>query len=123
MRENGNRGGKRYAAVAAEEHDSGLRHVAAMESDAGGFHAPRRADGCPARDCRHGARLGGDPGAAFTTSDEVALADIGPLKAQTSPSLAGLVPDGQLLTCLGQDALWENVLSGAQLGAACAAWS
>ena len=35
--ENGNRGGKTYAEVAQEEHRRGLRHVAAMESDAGGF--------------------------------------------------------------------------------------
>ena len=61
--ENGNRGGKMYAQVAAEEHEQGLRHVAAMESDAGGF-VPRgvRMDALDAGR-RLGAQLGLDVGA------------------------------------------------------------
>ena len=112
--ENGNRGGKRYAAVAAEEHDSGLRHVAAMESDAGGF-VPR------------GVRMDApDEGVAMVRGWAETLepynlhyfgrggagVDIGPLKnLEPRPLLIGLVPDGQRYFDLhhsSQD-VWENV--------------
>ena len=112
--ENGNRGGKRYAAVAAEEHDSGLRHVAAMESDAGGF-VPR------------GVRMDApDEGVAMVRGWAETLepynlhyfgrggagVDIGPLKSlEPRPLLMGLVPDGQRYFDLhhsSQD-VWENV--------------
>jgi hypothetical protein len=112
--ENGNRGGKRYAAVAAEEHASGLRHVAAMESDAGGF-VPR------------GVRMDApDQGVAMVRSWANTLepynlhyfgrggagVDIGPLKnLKPRPLLLGLVPDGQRYFDLhhsSQD-VWENV--------------
>lgn len=112
--ENGNRGGKRYAAVAAEEHTSGLRHVAAMESDAGGF-VPR------------GVRMDApDQGVAMVRSWANTLepynlhyfgrggagVDIGPLKnLKPRPLLLGLVPDGQRYFDLhhsSQD-VWENV--------------
>jgi len=112
--ENGNRGGKEYARVASEEHEAGLRHVAAMESDAGGF-VPR------------GVRMD-------ATDDPVALVrswadmlepynlhyfgrggsgvDIGPLKElEPRPVLVGLVPDGQRYFDFhhtSQD-VWENV--------------
>ena len=112
--ENGNRGGKRYAAVAAEEHVSGLRHVAAMESDAGGF-VPR------------GVRMDApDAGVAMVRGWTETLepynlhyfgrggagVDIGPLKKlEPRPLLMGLVPDGQRYFDLhhsSQD-VWENV--------------
>ena len=112
--ENGNRGGKRYAAVAAEEHDSGLRHVAAMESDAGGF-VPR------------GVRMDApNEGVAMVRGWAETLepynlhyfgrggagVDIGPLKSlEPRPLLMGLVPDGQRYFDLhhsSQD-VWENV--------------
>lgn len=112
--ENGNRGGKRYAAVAAEEHASGFRHVAAMESDAGGF-VPR------------GVRMDApDDGVAMVRGWAETLepynlhffgrggagVDIGPLKnLEPRPLLMGLVPDGQRYFDLhhsSQD-IWENV--------------
>ena len=112
--ENGNRGGKRYAAFAAEEHASGLRHVAAMESDAGGF-VPR------------GVRMDApDDGVAMVRGWANTLepynlhyfgrggagVDIGPLKRlEPRPLLMGLVPDGQRYFDLhhsSQD-VWENV--------------
>ena len=109
--ENGNRGGKTYALRAEEEP---FIHVAAMESDAGGF-VPR------------GVRMD-------ATDDQVALVrgwesllapynlhyfgrggagvDIGPLKTLSPrPLLVGLVPDGQRYFDLhhsSQD-VWENV--------------
>ena len=109
--ENGNRGGKSYALKAEEEP---FIHVAAMESDAGGF-VPR------------GVRMD-------ATDDQVALVrgwesllspynlhyfgrggagvDIGPLKTLSPrPLLVGLVPDGQRYFDLhhsSQD-VWENV--------------
>ena len=112
--ENGNRGGKAYAKQAALDHQHGLQHVAAMESDAGGF-VPR------------GVRMD-------ASDDQVALVrgwgellepynlhyfgrggagvDIGPLKELTPrPLLVGLVPDGQRYFDLhhsSQD-VWENV--------------
>ena len=112
--ENGNRGGKRYASVAVEEHASGLRHVAAMESDAGGF-VPR------------GVRMDAtDAGVAMVRGWAETLepynlhyfgrggagVDIGPLKnLEPRPLLMGLVPDGQRYFDLhhsSQD-VWENV--------------
>ena len=112
--ENGNRGGKMYAKIAAEEHEQGLRHVAAMESDAGGF-VPR------------GVRMDAlDAGVDLVRSWAGTLepynlhyfgrggagVDIGPLKALTPrPLLVGLVPDGQRYFDLhhsSQD-VWENV--------------
>ena len=112
--ENGNRGGKTYAAVAAEEHVLGLRHVAAMESDAGGF-VPR------------GVRMDApDEGVAMVRGWAKTLepynlhyfgrggagVDIGPLKnLEPRPLLMGLVPDGQRYFDLhhsSQD-VWENV--------------
>ncbi len=109
--ENGNRGGKTYAAQAASSNET---HIAAMESDAGGF-VPR------------GVRMDG-------SDDHVALVrswadllepynlhffgrggsgvDIGPLKELTPrPLLIGLVPDGQRYFDFhhsSQD-VWENV--------------
>jgi len=97
--ENGNRGGKRYAAVAAEEHvHTNLRHVAALESDAGGF-VPR------------GFRVDGDDDAAELVRSWADLfdpynvhqfrrggagVDISPLKElEPRPTLLGLSPDGQ----------------------------
>lgn len=112
--ENGNRGGKTYAQVAAEEHVAGLRHVAAMESDAGGF-VPR------------GVRMDGlDPDVALVRDWSTLLepynlhyfgrggsgVDIGPLKELVPrPLLMGLVPDGQRYFDVhhtSQD-VWENV--------------
>jgi hypothetical protein len=97
--ENGNRGGKRYAAVAAEEHArTNKRHVAALESDAGGF-VPR------------GFRVDGDDDAAALVRSWANLfdpynvhqfrrggagVDISPLKElEPRPTLLGLSPDGQ----------------------------
>jgi len=96
--ENGNRGGKQYAAVAADEHQANLRHVAALESDAGGF-VPR------------GFRVDGDDGAAAMVRSWADLfdpydvhqfrrggagVDISPLKElEPRPTLLGLSPDGQ----------------------------
>ena len=112
--ENGNRGGKKYAEVAKEEHLQGLQHVAAMESDAGGF-VPR------------GVRMDSrDEGVELVRSWSELLApynlhyfgrggagvDIGPLKAlEPRPLLVGLVPDGQRYFDVhhsSQD-VWENV--------------
>ena len=112
--ENGNRGGKKYAQVATEEHLEGLRHVAAMESDAGGF-VPR------------GVRMDAlDNGVEMVRSWASTLepynlhyfgrggagVDIGPLKElEPRPLLMGLVPDGQRYFDLhhsSQD-VWENV--------------
>ena len=112
--ENGNRGGETYAAVAQEEHAVGKRHVAAMESDAGGF-VPR------------GVRMdANDSGVQLVRSWVQTLepynlhyfgrggagVDIGPLKSlEPRPLLVGLVPDGQRYFDLhhsSQD-IWENV--------------
>jgi len=100
--------------VAAEEHDSGFRHIAAMESDAGGF-VPR------------GVRMDApNEGVAMVRSWAGTLepynlhyfgrggagVDIGPLKnLEPRPLLMGLVPDGQRYFDLhhsSQD-IWENV--------------
>ena len=126
--ENGNRGGEMYAAVAQEEHAVGKRHVAAMESDAGGF-VPR------------GVRMdANDSGVKLVRSWAQTLepynlhyfgrggagVDIGPLKSlEPRPLLVGLVPDGQRYFDLhhsSQD-IWENVHKRElELGAAtCAA--
>lgn len=112
--ENGNRGGKMYAKVAAEEHAQGLRHVAAMESDAGGF-VPR---GVRMDAPQEGVEL---VRSWSTTLEPYNLhyfgkggagVDIGPLKElEPRPLLMGLVPDGQRYFDLhhsSQD-VWENV--------------
>ena len=76
--------------------------------------APWRADGRARRGCRHGARLGGDPGAVQPSLLRTGGAgvDIGPLKnLEPRPLLMGLVPDGQRYFDLhhsSQD-VWENV--------------
>ena len=112
--ENGNRGGEKYAEVARQEHLRGLRHVAAMESDAGGF-VPR------------GVRMDAEDHAVATVRSWAELlepynlhyfgrggagVDIGPLKAlEPRPLLVGLVPDGQRYFDVhhsSQD-VWENV--------------
>lgn len=97
--ENGNRGGKTYAAQAQEDHvNTNSRYVAALESDAGGF-VPR------------GFRIdAGDRATALIQSWSPlfdpynvhqfrrggAGVDIGPLKALTPrPAMLGLSPDGQ----------------------------
>ena len=97
--ENGNRGGKRYAEVAAEDHtQSNIRHVAALESDAGGF-VPR------------GFRIDGEDAAVDLVSSWAGLfdpyevhqfrrggagVDISPMKElEPRPTLVGLSPDGQ----------------------------
>lgn len=97
--ENGNRGGKEYARQAGIEHEqSELVHVAAMESDAGGF-VPR------------GFRIdASDSATAIVRSWEDLFApynvhlfrrggagvDISPLKTLTPrPTMLGLSPDGQ----------------------------
>lgn len=97
--ENGNRGGKMYAKVAAEEQaTSSKRYVAALESDAGGF-VPR------------GFRIDAPDNAATQVQSWASLfdpynvhqfrrggagVDISPLKELTPrPVLLGLSPDGQ----------------------------
>ena len=112
--ENGNRGGKEYARVAAEEHEAGLRHVAAMESDAGGF-VPRgvRMDATdnPVALVRSWADML-EPYNLHYFGRGGAGVDIGPLKElEPRPLLMGLVPDGQRYFDLhhsSQD-VWENV--------------
>jgi len=112
--ENGNRGGKTYAARAAEEHAFGLRHVAAMESDAGGF-VPRgiRMDAldAPVDLVRSWADLL-EPYNLHYFGRGGSGVDIGPLKElEPRPVLVGLVPDGQRYFDFhhtSQD-VWENV--------------
>lgn len=112
--ENGNRGGKTYAARAAEEHELGLRHVAAMESDAGGF-VPRgvRMDAldAPVDLVRSWADLL-EPYNLHYFGRGGSGVDIGPLKElEPRPVLVGLVPDGQRYFDFhhtSQD-VWENV--------------
>lgn len=94
--ENGLRGAQAYAAAAAEEATKGLRHVAAIESDAGGF-APRgfSVDGTAARLARlrtwsgHFAAWGAERFDAGGGG-----ADITPLKPQGT-LLIGLRPNPQ----------------------------
>ena len=97
--ENGNRGGIKYAEIAADELERGERiYVAAMESDAGGF-SPRG----------FSADAGEEHSLLFKSFKELfepyglyhfkngwAGVDIGPLKElEFRPLLVGLVPDGQ----------------------------
>ena len=112
--ENGNRGGKKYAQVAAEEHLEGLRHVAAMESDAGGF-VPRgvRMDALDSGvEMVRGWASTLEPYNLHYFGRGGAGVDIGPLKElEPRPLLMGLVPDGQRYFDLhhsSQD-VWENV--------------
>jgi hypothetical protein len=112
--ENGNRGGKTYAEVAANQAGDGITHIAAMESDAGGF-VPR------------GVRMdASDAHVDLVREWETLLSpynlhyfgrggsgvDIGPLKSLSPrPLLMGLVPDGQRYFDVhhsSQD-VWENV--------------
>ena len=112
--ENGNRGGKTYAEVAAKQAENGIMHIAAMESDAGGF-VPR------------GVRMdANDEHVDLVRGWETLLSpynlhyfgrggsgvDIGPLKSLSPrPLLMGLVPDGQRYFDVhhsSQD-VWENV--------------
>ena len=112
--ENGNRGGQRYAKIAAKEMEHGLRHVAAMESDAGGF-VPRgvRMDASiqDVNMVRSWADLL-EPYNLHYFGRGGAGVDIGPLKdLSPRPLLMGLVPDGQRYFDLhhsSQD-VWENV--------------
>ena len=97
--ENGNRGGKTYAARAQEDHaTTNLRYVAALESDAGGF-VPRgfRIDAAdePTALIRSWSPLF-DPYNVHQFRRGGAGVDIGPLKALTPrPAMMGLSPDGQ----------------------------
>jgi len=97
--ENGNRGGKTYAAHAAEDHaNTDLRYVAALESDAGGF-VPRgfRIDAAdePTALIQSWNPLF-DPYNVHQFRRGGAGVDIGPLKALSPrPAMMGLSPDGQ----------------------------
>lgn len=97
--ENGNRGGKTYAARAQEDHaTTNLRYVAALESDAGGF-VPRgfRIDAAdePTALIQSWSTLF-DPYNVHQFRRGGAGVDIGPLKALTPrPAMMGLSPDGQ----------------------------
>ena len=97
--ENGNRGGKTYAARAQEDHTAtNLRYVAALESDAGGF-VPRgfRIDAAdePTALIQSWSPLF-DPYNVHQFRRGGAGVDIGPLKALTPrPAMMGLSPDGQ----------------------------
>ncbi len=97
--ENGNRGGKMYAKVAAEEQASlSKRYVAALESDAGGF-VPRgfRVDGTDAAALQvQGWAPLFDPYNVHQFRRGGAGVDISPLKElNPRPVLLGLSPDGQ----------------------------
>ena len=126
--ENGNRGGITYAEHAQLEHGQGKRHVAAMESDAGGF-VPRgvRMDALeePVLMVRGWSELL-EPYNLHYFGRGGSGVDIGPLKElQPRPMLLGLVPDGQRYFDFhhtSQD-IWENVHKRElELGAAtCAA--
>jgi hypothetical protein len=97
--ENGNRGGKTYAARAQEDHaTTELRYVAALESDAGGF-VPRgfRIDAAdePTALIRSWSPLF-EPYNVHQFRRGGAGVDIGPLKTLTPrPAMMGLSPDGQ----------------------------
>ena len=97
--ENGNRGGKTYAARAQEDHTTtNLRYVAALESDAGGF-VPRgfRIDaGDEATALIQSWNSLFDPYNVHQFRRGGAGVDIGPLKAlEPRPAMMGLSPDGQ----------------------------
>lgn len=91
--ENGNRGGKKYATLAAENNEV---HIAALESDRGGF-SPRgfSVDG------KGYAKINSwipllKPYGVYETLKGFAGVDIGPLKnTHTDITLIGLVPDSQ----------------------------
>ena len=112
--ENGNRGGERYAEMAQQEHRLGKRHVAAMESDAGGF-VPRGVRMDALDDAVATVRSWSDLLAPYNLhyfGRGGAGVDIGPLKTlDPRPLLVGLVPDGQRYFDVhhsSQD-VWENV--------------
>lgn len=97
--ENGNRGGKKYAEIAAEELERGEKiYVAAMESDGGGFSP--RGFSADASD-EHTEFFKSfkdlfDPYGLYHFKRGWAGVDIGPLKElDHRPLLIGLVPDGQ----------------------------
>ena len=97
--ENGNRGGKTYAARAQEDHTmTNLRYIAALESDAGGF-VPRgfRIDaGDEATALIQSWKSLFDPYNVHQFRRGGAGVDIGPLKAlEPRPAMMGLSPDGQ----------------------------
>lgn len=97
--ENGNRGGKAYAAAAKVDHaTTNKRYVAALESDAGGF-VPRgfRIDATDAATelVRSWSQLF-DPYNVHQFRRGGAGVDIGPLKElDPRPTMMGLSPDGQ----------------------------
>jgi len=112
--ENGNRGGKTYAGVAAKQAEDGITHIAAMESDAGGF-VPRgvRMDASDAHvDLVRGWETLLSPYNLHYFGRGGSGVDIGPLKSLSPrPLLMGLVPDGQRYFDVhhsSQD-VWENV--------------
>ncbi len=97
--ENGNRGGRKYAAAAKEDHaTSNKRYVAALESDAGGF-VPRgfRIDaGDQATEMIRSWKPLFDPYNIHRFRRGGAGVDISPLKAlNPRPVMMGLSPDGQ----------------------------
>lgn len=97
--ENGNRGGKKYAEIAAEELRKGDKiYVAAMESDAGGF-SPRgfNLDASDEYyDLFKSWKKLFEPYNLYHFKRGWAGVDIGPLKKlEHRPFMVGLVPDGQ----------------------------
>jgi acetylornithine deacetylase/succinyl-diaminopimelate desuccinylase-like protein len=97
--ENGNRGGKTYAAAAQEDHThTNKRYVAALESDAGGF-VPRGfridAEDSATELIRSWAALF-DPYNVHQFRRGGAGVDISPMKElEPRPAMMGLSPDGQ----------------------------
>ena len=97
--ENGNRGGKKYAEIAAEELKKGDKiYVAAMESDAGGF-SPRGFNLDASEEYydlfKSWEKLF-EPYNLYHFKRGWAGVDIGPLKKlEHRPFMVGLVPDGQ----------------------------
>ena len=97
--ENGNRGGKKYAEIAAEELKNGDKiYVAAMESDAGGF-SPRGFNLDASDEYYNLFKSWGklfEPYNLYHFKRGWAGVDIGPLKKlEHRPFMVGLVPDGQ----------------------------
>jgi len=97
--ENGNRGGKKYAEIAASELETGEKiYVAAMESDAGGFSPRGFSMDAPddlVNQVKEWAPLF-EPYNIHRFKKGWSGVDIGPLKdLNKRPLLIGLVPDGQ----------------------------
>jgi carboxypeptidase Q len=92
--ENGLRGGRKYA---EEAKAKGEKHIAALESDAGGFTP--RGFGFDANDAQYAQILTWQPLLAPYGLHELNRggggADIGPLKGQNNVVLIGLRPDSQ----------------------------